>query len=289
MMLEMQDSSQTSFLTVTYNDENLPEEFSDPDTGQVYYNVSLNPAHHKRFIDSLRKAYYRSTGNRLRFYMCGEYGEKSGRPHYHYALFGFPSCCGDGPRTINSKFVPCKCPNCSFVSRIWGKGHIVLGTLTQESAQYVCGYVTKKLTNDNSAHNSGILAGRYPEFSRQSRRNGLGYNAIVRFGQRIKKYVRDYEDIPPYLIHQGKKWPLGRYLYDTLIKTVGLPPLETDQKVQRYKESLLSMFEDAEISPLAKKYLDGNLPASALALINSQRVLQIEKSHKRTIINKNGV
>lgn len=289
MMLEMQCHASCSFLTITYSDENLPKDFNDEETGQVYYNVPLNPAHHKRFINSLRKAYFRKTGQSIRFFMCGEYGEKTGRPHYHYALFGFPSCVGDGPRTINGKFLPCSCPNCSFVSRIWGKGHIVLGTLTQESAQYVCGYVTKKLTNDNSVYNSRILVGRYPEFSRQSRRNGLGYNAIVRYAQRIKNFVRGYEDIPPYLIHNSKKWPLGRYLYDTLIKAVGLPPLSSEEKIEKYKDALLEMFEDAEISPLAQKYLDGNLPASALELINSQRVLQIEKQHDRNVINKNGV
>lgn len=289
MILEQSTAKTSSFLTLTYNDENLPKEWHDNDTGQIYHNIPLVPAHHHRFTDSLRKAYFRKTGEKLRYFMCGEYGEKTGRPHYHYALFGYPPCCGDGPRTLNGRFYPCQCPNCKFISRIWKKGHIVLGSLTQESAQYVCGYVTKKLTNDLNDHTNNILAGRYPEFSRQSRNMGLGYDAIQNYARKIKPYVKDYDDVPPYLIHNGKKWPLGRYLYDHLIQSLGLPPRSTEEKIQTYKEALLDMFEGKEDFTLAKAYLNANLPASALQLINSQRVLQIESAHTRKTQNHNGV
>lgn len=72
-MLEAGLYADNSFLTLTYAD--------DPYT--------LEPHHHRQFMDALRK---RIAPLRVRFYMVGEYGEKHGRPHFHYALFGYPSC-----------------------------------------------------------------------------------------------------------------------------------------------------------------------------------------------------
>ena len=59
-----------SFVTLTYDDDHLPE-----------YN-SLNYKHFQDFMKRLRKSH-----NRVRFYMCGEYGEDFSRPHYHALLF----------------------------------------------------------------------------------------------------------------------------------------------------------------------------------------------------------
>ena len=55
-----------SFVTLTYDDDHLPE-----------YN-SLNYKHFQDFMKRLRKSH-----NGVRFYMCGEYGEDFSRPHYH--------------------------------------------------------------------------------------------------------------------------------------------------------------------------------------------------------------
>ena len=59
-----------SFVTLTYDDNHLPE-----------YN-SLNYKHFQDFMKRLRKS-----NNGVRFYMCGEYGEDFSRPHYHALLF----------------------------------------------------------------------------------------------------------------------------------------------------------------------------------------------------------
>ena len=51
------------------------------------------------------------------------------KDHYHACLFGV------GPSFAD------------VVESTWKKGHIMLGTLTHDSAQYVAGYVTKKMTS----------------------------------------------------------------------------------------------------------------------------------------------
>lgn len=91
-------SSTARFLTLTYNDENLP--FSE-----VLGIPELNKDHLKGFIKQLRN-YLRQgiqttnqfgksvkspkTNVKLKYFAQGEYGSKKDRPHYHMILFNFP-------------------------------------------------------------------------------------------------------------------------------------------------------------------------------------------------------
>lgn len=284
MMLEQSTHSQSSFLTLTYDSDNLPKEFMDKTTGEVYADYSVNPEHHVLFVKRLRAAY----PLKIRFFMCGEYGEQSGRPHYHYALFGYSSCCGEGSKTVNRTYIPCKCKNCQFIQGLWPYGHIYLGTLTQESAQYVCGYVTKKLTRNNTDYQNELLKGRHPEFVRSSRMPGLGYDAAILFGNKIKPYVSSDDDIPPYIVHDGRKWPIGRYLYGKIREAAGLPPRKEGEAIQAYKKGLLDLFNSKELTGEPLKYVRAGLPAAALRLINAQSALQMEKKHYHKLINKRG-
>lgn len=63
----------TSFLTLTYDEDNLPLVSGCP---------SLYPLHLSKFIKSLR-----NDKLTCRYYAVGEYGGKFGRPHYHVILF----------------------------------------------------------------------------------------------------------------------------------------------------------------------------------------------------------
>ena len=60
------------FVTLTYNDENLP----DP--------PSLVVRDCQLFMKKLRRRY---EPKKIRFFLCGEYGEMNRRPHYHAILF----------------------------------------------------------------------------------------------------------------------------------------------------------------------------------------------------------
>ena len=60
------------FLTLTYDDEHLPE------------GNTLEPSHLTLFIKRLRE---RFRPNAIRYFACGEYGDRSERPHYHLVVF----------------------------------------------------------------------------------------------------------------------------------------------------------------------------------------------------------
>ncbi len=112
-------------ITLTYDNENLPNDFS------------LNKRHFQLFMKSLRKKY---APKKIRFYHCGEYGEENYRPHYHAIIFNH--------NFTDLDVLPSSSNNTLYTSPtltdIWGKGLTQVGTVTFESAAYVARYITKK-------------------------------------------------------------------------------------------------------------------------------------------------
>lgn len=116
----------SSFITLTYDDENLPADYS------------LNKKHFQDFMKRLRH----ETDEKISYYHCGEYGEEYKRPHYHAIVFGY-----DVPdRTLwkMSNDIPVYSSN--TLDDIWGKGFTSIGNVTIESAAYVARYTMKKIT-----------------------------------------------------------------------------------------------------------------------------------------------
>lgn len=67
------------FVTLTYNNDNLPTAGVDPRALQLFF---------KRLRIALDR---KSITHNIRYFAVSEYGSKSGRPHYHICLFGYPS------------------------------------------------------------------------------------------------------------------------------------------------------------------------------------------------------
>ena len=175
ILLEAHNHENNSFLTLTYSDEQVPQ------------GNSLQPRDVQLFLKRLRKAI---SPQSVRYFVVGEYGDTTQRPHYHAALFGVGQS------------------HSGLVEETWGKGHIMLGDLTLESANYIAGYVTKKMTSWFDPR----LAGRHPEFSRMSLRPGIGADYIPAVAKTILSETRITDaiiadgDIPSSLKH-GRKTP----------------------------------------------------------------------------------
>lgn len=138
------------FITLTYDNAHLPE-FG-----------TLVKKHVQDFFKRLRS---RFPDYPMKYYHCGEYGDKLGRPHYHILLFGFDF----SDKTYYSE----RRGNVYYVSellaQIWPFGKAILGDVTLQSAGYVARYATKK--------QYGRFASRYygkriPEYATMS--NGIG-------------------------------------------------------------------------------------------------------------------
>lgn len=161
IMHEAQMHEQNSFVTLTYDDEHLPD------------NDSLDVRHWQSFAKRLRHA-----AGKFRFYNCGEYGDETNRPHYHAILFGLAFLedrkliAGHSDTLFQS----------ALLTKTWGKGHCSIGSVTTQSASYVARYAMKKRT--------GKLAdkhyyGRKPEFSTMSRNPGIGSTWFDKYGSEV--------------------------------------------------------------------------------------------------------
>jgi len=221
MILEAGKHTENCFLTLTYSDDRLPK------------GATLDPDHTKRFFYRYRENLKNASENKIRYYLVGEYGEKTQRPHYHAAIFGI-GCRGPRPDYYPNK--DCKCSICEITRTSWQNGFIGIGTLTNDSASYIAGYLQKTvmvdgqpimgLTDGNNPLVQKWLKGRHPEFTRMSRKPGIGGDAVGHIVNSITTthgcdFVSKLGDVPFMLAHGGKKLPLGRYLREKIRKEYG--------------------------------------------------------------------
>lgn len=185
------------FITLTYNPENLPE-----DTGLV-------KKHLQDFFRRMRK----NVGN-FRYFACGEYGEKDGRPHYHAIIFGL---------SFNSDrkfFKKSPAGYDLFISKQlqdqWPFGFASVSPFSYTAAAYTARYILKKVGGSNANNHyqrlnlrTGELSLVTPEFALMSLKPGIGHGWW-------EKYKGDAFP-SDFLVHDGKKHVVPRY-YTNLLK-----------------------------------------------------------------------
>lgn len=267
-MLETTQHPNNAFVTLTYSDENLPHltwTGSPLRSEKLSQSLpSLDPKDLQDWLKRLRKAI---SPSKIRYYATGEYGDETDRPHYHVALFGYPKCSYGNSRYSKSRS-NC-CPHCDLIRDTWGKGNVFLGDLSINSAQYVAGYVTKKLNGSDSR-----LRGRYPEFGRMSLKPGIGADFMHEVASTILSHeaVASLADVPSSLQHGGRKLPLGRYLRAKLRVLTGREagaPQATIDELQ------------AQLQPLREAAFDGSRSFKAeVVSAHDQKVLNAETKAK---------
>ena len=154
------------FLTITYNNENFPYAV-DPETGEILKHGTLNKRDWQLFMKRLRKNY--THDNNLRFFMAGEYGSETARPHYHAILFGL----------ILDDLVLYKKTSQGFnlytsewLNSIWQyKGYIIVAEVTWETCAYTARYIMKKQNGGASKIYDDLHI--LPEFTLMSRKPGI--------------------------------------------------------------------------------------------------------------------
>lgn len=141
---EHKSSSNAFFTTLTYKNDELPLSKS-----RIY--PSLRKSDWQKFIKRLRKRNKKNGCENLRYYGVGEYGTKTGRPHYHALLFNVSRTCIEN------------------LENIWIAGHCMVDQVTAGRI----GYITKYHVNANEDE-----IDREEEFSTMSKNPGIGYQYI---------------------------------------------------------------------------------------------------------------
>lgn len=271
MMLEALCHGFNSFWTLTYSEEELQR--TNPNG-----SPQLSPAHVQNFLKRFRK---KVSPLSIRFYAVGEYGEQTMRPHYHLALFGFPTCLRGRTNHLKSNC----CWVCDLVKSSWGHGGVDAGDLTPASAAYLAGYVTKKMTRADDPRLNGL----HPEFARMSLRPGIGALATDEVASAVLQLPHLYEDVPKALRHGANVWPLGRYLVQKIREGAGREKTSPQSSQFEQAEKLRAMqtlaFDIAkdEVRSVSSVIKD------AIATEIAGRVAATEAKYQRTSKSKKGV
>ncbi|WNK14085.1 MAG: replication initiator protein [Microvirus sp.] len=123
MYHELGNHQNSIFVTLTYDDNNIPE------------NDSLCKRDLQLFIKRLRKI----SPNKIKYFAVGEYGDTTDRPHYHLIIFGL-SLSSEHKKLILKTWDKCE----------WSPERIraSFGLAEPFSIQYVAGYIHKKLSGE---------------------------------------------------------------------------------------------------------------------------------------------
>lgn len=151
------------FVTLTYDEKNVPP--------------NLVKAHVQLWL----KRYRLELGERkIKYYLCGEYGETYGRPHYHAIV-------------INGHY-----DDYEIIRESWGRGYIYISGVGPESIQYVTGYIMDKWA---AKKKTDLIGHTVRPFSLMSKNLGLKDME----GKEIR-YARDM-----CMTYRGKVTSLPRY------------------------------------------------------------------------------
>lgn len=133
IMHEAQMHPSSCFVTLTYDDEHRRDD----------HELS------KRDLQLFWKRLRKQLGVRIKYFACGEYGERSGREHYHAIIFG---TAFEGDRKLWRKKHGKREPLWSSptLSKAWKNGLALFGEVTFASAGYVAAYTLKKQTGPES-------------------------------------------------------------------------------------------------------------------------------------------
>nr|QJB19721.1 MAG: replication initiator protein [Microvirus sp.] len=168
---EMYFHKEMCFITLTYDEEHIP--YIEEDFTLWKNDLQL-------FWKRLRKR-----SKKIKYLACGEYGERTSRPHYHAIIFGWQP---------NDVIVIAKDIRTSpMLEECWGYGQVSVGGVEERSLHYVTGYVLKKLPE--------IARGaRQKEFICASQGMGLKYAEMYEEKIRKGELLTDGKDkgIPMY-------------------------------------------------------------------------------------------
>lgn len=231
IMHEAKLHDRNCFVTLTYDEKNLPSD------------LSVSREEFQKFMKRLRK---RFEPERIRYYACGEYGEKLDRPHYHACLFNvdFEDKVVLESQQRDDLFVS------DVLASAWPLGFHSIGELTFESACYVARYCVKKVTGPKAKEHymkvdttTGEVFELEPEFALMSRRPGIGQG-------HIEKYLDDVFPSDECVVNGHPTKP-PRY-YDKFFESVD-PEGFAEVKERRLKAGEKNLIESWQVGRLRQK------------------------------------
>lgn len=218
------------FLTLTYDNDNIP------------LHNDLNPDDFTKFIKRLRYERNKNNGSnqyqRIRYYMCGEYGADTLRPHYHAILFNYRPQDSQLYTTRKGKRVY----KSEELRKTWKKGNIEFSDVNFNTCAYVSRYMLKKLKYSESikydVYNeiTGLVEyTKHREYTRMSRNPGIGYDFF-------KNTHMDTLGTYTYVLEGGVHVSIPRYYVEKADEI-------SDGLTKVYKKKRRQRIENRELTP----------------------------------------
>lgn len=183
------------FITLTYADDKLalPSRRFQVTTkkGKDIDIPKLNLVDVQKFLKRLRKAY---SDYKLRYYLAGEYGGHTLRPHYHILLYGLPLEVIENIEEIyetkHGTFYQSKMISSTdnSLERLWGLGFVNITTFSDYTSMYTSRYCTKKQVSNSSLNYCSAYKELTKEFNTMSRRPGIANDYIIKNFEDIYKH-----------------------------------------------------------------------------------------------------
>lgn len=203
LMQEYNRATSAYFVTFTYNTDHVPI------TARGF--MSLQKSHVQNFFKTLRNyaTKHKYNQGKITYYLCGEYGSKTNRPHYHAIIFNAP---------ING------------IEKSWQYGDIHIGDVNEASVGYTLKYMCKDPTNPIPAHKNDD---RLPIFSLMSKGIGANYLTTAKKSWH-KKDLQQRMYIP---IADGKKIAMPRYYKEKIYNQTERSYIAKHIKSEKEKET----------------------------------------------------
>lgn len=238
LMKEVKTSKASCFITLTYSDDNL-----------IYGKIpTLYHPHFIEFRDRLRShiRYHYGKDVKIKYFMCGEYGSKYFRPHYHAIItgFDFPDKVLEYERNGYPHY------QSELLTKLWRKGRTEVCEASFDTCAYVARYITKKITGKQA---DDYYDGFQQEYSTCSK--GIAYDWF-------KKYKSDIYNTDTIVVYRHDipyRMKVPRYF---------------DYKLEQEDPALLEFIKAKRERSRQLKPFEGSL-----------RLLQKE-DYKKTILSK---
>lgn len=256
------------FITLTYDDNHVPGMIVK--TGEIMRKVQYTwkPGEKRpesvqillyediqKFLKRLRKAY----NSKLRYFVAGEYGEQTARPHYHMILYGWkPTDLENLYKIHHNGYYKSK-----WLENLWGMGQIQIAQAVPETYRYVAGYVTKKMYEiDGKKANAYYELGQTKPFACMSLKPGLG--------------DRYYQE------HKAEIWRQG-YIQCTNGKQAQIPRYYEKQMEAEEPERLWRIKQNRQKKAMEQKRLQLEAQEYKTVLETKERVTK-KQTKKRGIL-----
>lgn len=239
--LESLEWKENYFITLTYEDENMPSDRSISKREVQLFLKRFRKLFNERYERYCLLNGFKYEYVKIRYVFSGEYGDSiSFRPHYHAILFNCPFFDLDGifevkeKETGRIKRVPMyskgvRLFHSKTLDDSWNnKGIATIASFSWNTAAYVARYVLKKLNGSKDLYSK---LGINPPFMLTSRRPGIGYNYFM-------DHMNDIYQVDSIYTPKGMQETVsiskpGKYC-DSLAERINPNSLKAIKEVRRY-------------------------------------------------------